>query len=46
MNSTIVEFDGDKQLRKVKIKNLTNDQMTEMKIAGVFIFIGYKPNTE
>lgn len=34
MNSTIVEFDGDQQLRKVKIKNLINSNITEMKIEG------------
>lgn len=46
MESKIVEFVGDEKLRKVKIENLATGEISEMEIDGVFIFIGYVPNTE
>lgn len=46
MESKIVEFIGDEKLNKIKIENLTTGEISEMKIDGVFIFIGYVPNTE
>jgi thioredoxin reductase (NADPH) len=46
MESKIIEFTGDEKLSKVKIQNLATNEISEMEIAGVFIFIGYVPNTE
>jgi thioredoxin reductase (NADPH) len=46
MESTIAEFNGSDSLKMVKIKNLVTDEITERKIGGVFVFIGYVPNTE
>lgn len=46
MESTIVEFVGNEKVESVKIQNLQSREITEMKIDGVFIFIGYVPNTE
>ncbi|RJP72018.1 MAG: thioredoxin-disulfide reductase [Ignavibacteriales bacterium] len=46
MESKIVEFVGDEKLNSVKIENLRTNQITEKVIDGVFIFIGYVPNTE
>jgi thioredoxin reductase (NADPH) len=46
MESKIVEFIGDEKLSKVKIENLSTKEITEMDVDGVFIFIGYVPNTE
>lgn len=46
MESTISHFYGDEKLRKVDIKNLTTGEITPKEIDGVFIFIGYVPNTE
>jgi len=46
MESKIIEFVGDEKLESVKIQNQTTNEITEMKIDGVFIFIGYVPNTE
>lgn len=46
MSSEITEFMGDERLTSVKIKNKMTDDIYEMKIDGVFIFIGYIPNTE
>ncbi|GAB4127513.1 MAG: thioredoxin-disulfide reductase [Ignavibacteriales bacterium] len=46
MKSKIVEFLGDEKLESVKIQNQDTFEVYEMKIDGVFIFIGYVPNTE
>ncbi len=46
MESTIAEFSGKGALEDVKIKNLKTGEITEKKIDGVFILIGYVPNTE
>lgn len=46
MESEIVEFLGDKKLTGVKIKNMKTHDQTEMNIDGVFVLIGYIPNTE
>jgi thioredoxin reductase (NADPH) len=46
MESKIIEFIGDEKLRKVKIRNQKSGEVFEKDIDGVFIFIGYVPNTE
>jgi thioredoxin reductase (NADPH) len=46
MESKIIEFIGDEKLESVKIQNQSTYEITELKIEGVFIFIGYVPNTE
>jgi thioredoxin reductase (NADPH) len=46
MESKIIEFIGDEKLTKVKIDHQRTHKITEMNIDGVFIFIGYIPNTE
>lgn len=46
MESKIVEFVGEEKLTGVKIQNVNSNEITEMAIDGVFIFIGYVPNTE
>jgi len=46
MSSTIDEFYGDEKLEGVKLKNLISGEVTDFKTDGVFIFIGYVPNTE
>jgi thioredoxin reductase (NADPH) len=46
MESEIIEFFGDDKLDKVKIENMKTHETTEMNIDGVFILIGYIPNTE
>jgi thioredoxin reductase (NADPH) len=46
MESKIVEFIGDEKLRRVKIQNLKTGEIIHKDIDGVFIFIGYVPNTE
>jgi thioredoxin reductase (NADPH) len=46
MQSTVTEFMGNGFLQSVKIRNLVSGEITERAIDGVFIFIGYVPNTE
>ena len=46
MESKIIEFIGDEKLESVKIQHQATHEISEMKIDGVFIFIGYVPNTE
>ncbi len=45
-NSVIEEILGDNTVKGVRIKNLVTNEMTEMRIDGVFVAIGYKPNTD
>lgn len=46
MESTIDEFHGNEKLESVDIKNLKTGKISPFKTDGVFIFIGYVPNTE
>lgn len=46
MSSTIASFYGEDKLEGVKIKDLITGEETDFKTDGVFIFIGYVPNTE
>jgi thioredoxin reductase (NADPH) len=46
MESKVIEFIGNEKLERVKIQNQRTNEITEIKIDGVFIFIGYVPNTE
>jgi thioredoxin reductase (NADPH) len=45
-NSVVEEILGDKSVTGVKLKNVVTNQATEMKIDGVFVAIGYSPNTD
>ncbi len=46
MESKIIQFGGEERLSGVKIQNQRTNVIMEMSIDGVFIFIGYVPNTE
>lgn len=46
MESKITEFIGDEKLKKVKIQNQSTEEIIERDVDGVFILIGYIPNTE
>ena len=45
MESKIAEFIGEEKLTSVKIQSASN-KIAEMNVDGVFILIGYEPNTE
>jgi thioredoxin reductase (NADPH) len=46
MESSISAFYGSENLENVDIKNLKTGETSNFKTDGVFIFIGYVPNTE
>lgn len=46
MSSELRKFSGEEVLRKVTIENLITGESYEKSVDGVFIFIGYLPNTE
>jgi len=46
LESVITGFYGSQSLEKVVIKNLKTGEETDKKIDGVFIFIGYVPQTK
>ncbi len=46
MESELSGFGGNGKLDKVSIENLTTKTITEKRVDGAFIFIGYLPNTE
>jgi thioredoxin reductase (NADPH) len=46
MGSTITAFYGNENLENVDIINLNTGEIQNFKTDGVFIFIGYVPNTE
>jgi len=46
MESSIVAFHGNENLESVDIKNMITEEISNFKTDGVFIFIGYVPNTE
>ena len=45
-NSVITDIIGEQAVTKVRIKNLSTNETSEMPTDGVFIFIGHKPNTQ
>ncbi len=46
MESELRSFEGEGNLEKVTIEHLPTGKISEMKVDGVFIFVGYLPNTE
>lgn len=46
LESKISEIFGDSSVKSVKIEHIPSGKITEKKIDGVFVFIGYVPNTE
>ncbi len=46
MESTLAAYYGQEKIESVDIKNITSGEVMNFKTDGVFIFIGYLPNTE
>jgi thioredoxin reductase (NADPH) len=46
MESSIVSFNGSDSLESVDVKNLRSGEVINLNTNGVFVFIGYIPNTE
>ncbi len=45
-NKTVEEFLGKDKLESLKLKNVVNNKISELKCNGAFVAIGHKPNTE
>ncbi len=45
-NSVVEEFIGGQNISGIKIKNVLTDERKSIDVAGVFLAIGHKPNTE
>jgi thioredoxin reductase (NADPH) len=45
-DSVVEEIIGRENIEKIKIKNIKSDATREMLVNGVFIFIGWTPNTK
>lgn len=46
LNSKIVAFNGTEKLESVTVENMLTHEQYELKLDGVFIFIGYEANTD
>lgn len=46
MESELREISGDETVKSVTVENLRTGERTNMAVDGVFVFIGYLPNTE
>jgi len=45
-NTALEEVLGDKLVEGVRLKNLVTNEVQDLKVEGVFIAIGHKPNTD
>jgi len=45
-HSVVTEIRGDKTVQEVEIKNIETEEKKVIKTDGVFIFVGFKPNTD
>lgn len=46
MNKEVVEVVGEEKVSGVKLKDTQSGEITELKVDGVFVAIGHKPNTD
>ncbi|MFC1754472.1 thioredoxin-disulfide reductase [Thermoproteota archaeon] len=46
LDSVVEEICGGQRVEGVKAKNVKSGEVSEIKCSGVFIFVGYTPNTE
>lgn len=46
MQSRITAFNGEQKLESVTVENLLTHELSELKLDGVFVFIGYEANTD
>jgi thioredoxin reductase len=45
-NSVIIEVQGENKVEKIILKNLVNNEVSEMNVLGIFVEIGQLPNTD
>ena len=46
-NSVVERVEGDEQglVRSLKLRNVTTDEASDLAVTGMFVFIGFRPNT-
>ncbi len=45
-NSTVKEIAGKEKIEKIVLENVKTKNLSEFAVSGVFVFVGWKPNTE
>ncbi len=45
-NSVVEEITGDAKVTGVKLRNVLTNESTELQVGGVFVAVGYEPNTK
>lgn len=45
LNSTVEAIEGKHKVERIKVLNHKTEEVNWLKVSGVFIFIGYEPNT-
>lgn len=45
-NSEVVEVQGEKLVKSLKVRNIVENSTTDLKVDGLFVAIGHKPNTD
>lgn len=45
MNASVDEYQGDTQLKSVRLKDTVNGSTRNLEVEGLFVAIGHKPNT-
>jgi thioredoxin reductase (NADPH) len=45
-DSVVERITGDDNVKSIEIRNVKTEEKSEMEVQGVFIYVGYNPNTE
>jgi thioredoxin reductase (NADPH) len=45
-NSVVESINGDESVESVNLKNVKTNEIIQLPLEGVFVFVGYDPNTE
>lgn len=45
LNSIVNEISGEQTIKKIKLENVQSREVSELDVSGVFIFVGWQPNT-
>ena len=45
-DSVVDDFEGEQELENVKVKDVKSGQVSDLEVPGVFIYIGWVPNTD
>lgn len=45
-DTEVLEFVGDSKLEKIKLKNVSSSEFSEMNVDGAFVAIGHEPSTK